>query len=251
MIKRLVVLLPNIAGGGAEIVAIEQIKYLRSLVRYKVDLVLQVDNVEYDLGDLDYICLGTRNTFLGVWRFFLHCRRKNYDLFIGHMAGPNIIVGIVAKFCGAKSLLNVHSIWTTERGELTGLKNRIINQSYRLALNLSSRIIAVSQGVKQDLLPIVRNNKIDVCYNPLRFHENIDRRYQLKSQLRLKVLLVGRLVDVKRPLEFLKNIAAKAPMIDFIVVGDGPLMSDLREYVKENSMESYVSFTCYNCLFKR
>ena len=125
-------------------------------------------------------------------------------------------------------------------------KKRFLGGIFRLLLTGASSqllgIIAVSESVKNG--PLCRKSvPIQVCYlgTDIQFS-----RSDLKDIERPRLLFLGRMVEVKRPLWLIERIGALKNQIALeknclTVVGDGPLLEDARKLVANLSLEHYVN----------
>jgi glycosyltransferase involved in cell wall biosynthesis len=120
---------------------------------------------------------------------------------------------------------------------------------------LSSRIIAISQSLKRELIEkgvpekkirVVRHGINPTSVNPT--EEEIDRvRRTLNLNGRKKIVgTVGRLTRVKNHEMFLRSgklLAAKHPDLALLIVGDGPLKMDLEALARDLSIAEITVFT--------
>ncbi len=155
----------------------------------------------------------------------------------------------------AASLARVPVVITSVHGNYRKdlrLKRKLAN---RILSNVTDRIVAVSESIKQDILKydriepfkvIVINNGVDIIkFNPEGNFHNIRREFSI-SDSEIIIGFIGRLVPAKG-LEYLINafslLSRELKNIKLLIVGEGSLLNILRERVKENAINQKVIFT--------
>ncbi|MDE2028380.1 MAG: glycosyltransferase [Candidatus Omnitrophica bacterium] len=180
------------------------------------------------------------------WRLILTMsqmiRAGGYDVVHTHNFSPLIYGSMAARLVGVKCLNTRHG------SEPTG--------TYKFIWDLNSRVIAVSEYTKGELL---RNNtisedKVSVIYNAIpeaEFNSGLDGQLvnPLKKELGLDkariVGIVGRLSPEKDHMTLLKAmkiIVADYKNVCLLVVGDGDQRSCLEQYCIQNRLSDKVRF---------
>lgn len=166
-----------------------------------------------------------------------------------HQYHANLYGRIAAKICKVPCVVaSVHNIYTRDKK----IHRRIINS---VLAKFTDKIVAVSEEVKKDILKYDRipEDKIEVIYNgidPDIFSNEFDKENIKKSlgiDLKAPVIgTVGRLTMQKGQiylLEAISKIKDKFPHIKVLIVGDGPLMENLKNYTKSSGISENVIFT--------
>jgi len=143
---------------------------------------------------------------------------------------------------------SVHNVYTRDKK----LHRRIIN---RFLARFTDKIIAVSEEVKRDILKYdkIPEDKVQVIYNGVdqnAFNESFDKE-QVKKKLGINpdfpvIGTVGRLTEQKGHIYLLQAISKlknKFPDIKVLIVGDGPLMEELKSYANSAGLSNNVIFT--------
>lgn len=119
-----------------------------------------------------------------------------------------------------------------------GWKNR-----YKKLARYGARFIAASDFMKRQLIDLgFPSEKISVIYFGLNLNQ---LPYQNKNFSKLNILMAGRLVEKKgfeyalQAVTLLKSKGIKLPVTIF---GDGPLLSKLKTFAKENGIDSQITF---------
>lgn len=132
------------------------------------------------------------------------------------------------------------------------LERKIAN---KILSNVTDRIVAVSESIKQDILRydkieplkvIVINNGVDTTkFNPEGKFRNIRREFSI-SDNEIIIGFIGRFVPAKG-LEYLIDafslLNRELKNIKLLMVGEGSLLSSLKEKVQENGINEKVIFT--------
>lgn len=110
-------------------------------------------------------------------------------------------------------------------------------------------IIAVSEPAKE-LASKMYKTEVDILGNSFDF--NFYNKYKVKkNSKRLELLFLGRLVkrkgcqDLLRALSIIERSVSNLPEYRLSIVGDGPLMGELKKYVLNNDLENKVVFKGY------
>lgn len=175
-------------------------------------------------------------------------RRNKFNYVISFMENANLIN--VLSRCGEEVLIserNMISFYNT-----TKVKKYIIKTIAKKA----DKIIALSKGVKQDLIDNfgVNDKKIWVVYNSCT-KENLQTRnevtlneYQKLDKQYRYIVNMGRLHYQKGQWHLIKAfslIADKYPDVKLIIIGQGILEETLKKLTKNLSLENRIIFTGY------
>ncbi len=180
-------------------------------------------------------------------RFYLFLKHTKPDIIHFHFSK------YVDEFSMAAFKLNIPFIWTAHQllnessDDETGIK--------KLKPHPKLKIIAVSHAVKNDILAINPELKVDVIYNGLDMdrltyhHKNQNFREILNIPLNHIVFCgIGRLNNEKGYdifLEAAKEISKKYKQISFILAGTGPLQTKFSSYIATNFPQANFHFIGY------
>ncbi|MDE2027686.1 MAG: glycosyltransferase [Candidatus Omnitrophica bacterium] len=177
-----------------------------------------------------------------IFRMAQMIRSGGYDLVHTHNFSPLIYGSIAARLAGVKCLNTRHG------SEPTG--------TYKLIWDLNSRVIAVSEYTRNELLKnnTISEGKVSVIYNAIPEAEfNFDSNAQPESSLRKQLGLVnarligivGRLSPEKDHLTLfkaIKNIVSDSKDVCLFVVGDGDQRSCLEQYCVQHRLSDNIHF---------
>lgn len=140
-------------------------------------------------------------------------------------------------------------------GYFSPLKTKVFILIERLLALVSTKIIAISELQKKDLLRerITSNSKITVI--PLGFDFSrilpIEPEEKLRKELNIPddkiiVAIIGRITHIKNHalfFEIAQRVLAITDHVHFLVIGDGDMRLDAEQQVKKMGIEKSVSFT--------
>ena len=164
------------------------------------------------------------------------------------MYRPDIIhthdynAGIVATLTMTKTPIVNHLHNNTPWMKTFNLKSII----YGLSTIRYKYIYMVSDSVRNEyIFKFLFKNKSEIVGNPLDIKkiEELAREENCEFANQFDVVFLGRLADQKRPLLFIsimKKICKSLPTLKAIMVGSGPLESDVKKAISENGLEQNV-----------
>jgi glycosyltransferase involved in cell wall biosynthesis len=142
---------------------------------------------------------------------------------------------------------SVHNIYTIDRKP----HRRVIN---RFLAEFTDKIVAVSETVKHDILKYdgLSEDKVTVIYNGIdtvRFSDVdgsiIRKEFNIQSDIPI-VGTIGRLTlqkGQKYLIEAISLVKKRFPQIILLIVGDGPMKEELKEYAKSIGLNGHIIFT--------
>ena len=180
------------------------------------------------------------------------CRHASIDVVFAHLAIPSLAALLVKPFIDAKVVCFRHHFnFVATKGSRHLKVNRIDNLIDKINARLASTIIIPSNYLKELINKTegVRLNKMKVipyAYDWNMFIERTHLNCNLeKSEGRLKLLVISRLTELKRPalaLELLHVLRKDGSDVTLTVVGTGDLMNDLHHYSKSLGVSERVQF---------
>ncbi len=239
--------------GGAES---QVISLLRSL---KMEDYLTVSVVVFNHGiladklikeglNIEIIDEATNNMIKMLLRIFVVAKREKPFIFHCHGYKETFLGGIVSKLLGIKLVRTHHGKGMLE----TDYFHKIIewvNTKF-----LTNKEIAVSNELKTVIKQNGGNNKkISVIHNGLECRPDLETKCDadiykklIKQRNSIVIGTVGRLVPVKGQKYFLDAasiILKSKENITFLILGDGPLMDELKKYARDKNIENNIIFT--------
>ncbi len=227
------------AGHEVEFVVSLNEGILKNELRSKVEII--------DLG-----CIKLRDSFDKMYRYI---KQSSADLLITGPTYPNIIAitcNLVA-FKKLKIVVTQHSYQDVEMNSL-GLAGKLAPYLIKLTYNYAYKVVAVSQGVKLDLISNynIKTEKIEVIYNAIlndsffkKSNEPLEESIFNKISSENYLVAVGRLEIVKN-YPFLINVYSKMKSeipnfnYDLVILGDGTERHNLVKQIKELGIEKHV-----------
>ncbi len=160
-----------------------------------------------------------------------------------------ILAGIEARRLSGKPLVfQVHALEIDRSGEAL---NQEVFDIEQYGLQEADHIIAVSQYTKNRIIERygVAADKITVAYNGLFRHQHPKKHAVMASKNSLKtILFLGRLTYQKGVFYFIeaaRSILAKRNDIQFVIAGEGDLLSSAIEQVASLKLGTHIHFTYF------
>jgi glycosyltransferase involved in cell wall biosynthesis len=255
--RKVLFLIPNLSGGGAERVMSNLLNYFSN--EFKVSAVFFNNNHVYPLPndckvyylDNDLPRIGFIKKLMRIIYLRNVIKKEKLDVALSFLANLYLITSaIFPRRLNVKLIIAEHN---TISYILKFSKNKTLKKILSKALYKKvDNIIAVSKGVKEDLMKTFNlpQEKIKVIYNP----HDIDKIQKLsKEQINHPWLVdkkypvminVGRLTYQKGQDILLKAFKIVSEKIEsrLIILGEGPLLKQLKDLAKELGIENKVDF---------
>jgi glycosyltransferase involved in cell wall biosynthesis len=251
--KRIAFFLPNLAGGGAERVAVN---LLQGMVKRDVPLDLVLANA--DGPYLSQVPEQVRLVNLsagGVMKAVLplaHYLKENRPIaLLSHMNHTNVSAVLARELAGTKTRLVLveHNTLSVSKSKL--FRSKFVPPFMKLLYPRADVIVGVSQGVADDLECQMgfEPGKIRVVYNPVVDNELIAKAKSPLDHPWFKkgnppvFLAVGRLTEQKDFLTLIKAFALlrKQMLARLIILGEGESRSELEAMIKTLEISEDVS----------
>ncbi|MBP3604425.1 MAG: glycosyltransferase [Lachnospiraceae bacterium] len=192
------------------------------------------------------------NRIFQLWNLV---RKEKYDAVIVHHEGLGIYLFfliLLYSFPSIRFIKYLHCAFE-EKYFYTGkkIKDYLYYKVLEKILLKSCHIIAVSRFVKESYCNEFKcdADKITVIYNGINFCD--DEKFvekEIRTSETIKLLYVGRLVDVKgiqSLLNAVKQLLAEGENIELNVLGDGEDRWKYEDFVRENNIENKIFFRGY------
>ncbi len=250
-------LITSLSGGGAERVASELSINLNNDIERKI--IILTDNISYKYDqkpeslhlklDLKNPLLCILYSIIGILRYRKKINSDEPDISLSFLLLDNVINIISNMFNkNVKIIISIH----------TNLHNKFKNNPFYnlivlvlpLIMNRADRIIAVSEGVKNNLINEfgINPEKIIVLHNPLdteKISKQMSSSIQSCSNKKPTFINIGRLTDVKGQWHLIRAFSLVRKQMDarLIICGEGPLESLLKKLVIDLNLNEDVLFT--------
>jgi glycosyltransferase involved in cell wall biosynthesis len=177
-------------------------------------------------------------------------RLNKFDLIHAHASKPGFLTRVAALGSGVPVLYSPHCF--AFHAGASQLSNLIISSLENLASYFTTRIIAVSDGEREQAQKyrVGRDDQITVIHTgiePAPYRQPIDKSL-LKESLGIPLSSpvigsVGRLSEQKSPLDFVRvaeTVHRSRPDAHFVWVGDGPLDAEVRKLSASLHLDSVI-----------
>ncbi len=258
--KKIVFVIPNMEGGGAERTVSNLLKCL-DRDKGELYLVLYEKKVKYDIpADVRFFSLNVSpspNIFIKIYNYILRIfkistilRDIKPDTVISFLTDANISVILAKLLAFSKSRLVI-----SERNSISSVYNagyqKIKKFLIRFLYGYADRIITVSEDISGELMGYgiakekitVIHNMVD-CRNIAVLSEEEVFETDVFNQGLPVIITVGSLTKQKNHVLLLKAFKAVLNYIDarLLILGEGPLLGELTEQSKMLGLEDKIVF---------
>ena len=247
--------IPSLRGGGAERVMVTLANSFAGR-GHKVDLVLVQAAGPYlaEVSDLVRVVdLGAGRVLRSLPRLVWYLRRERPAVLLSALSHANVVAAIAHRLAASRSLLVLSercAVSAPYESE-TNPSARWLRQLMRLTYPLADAVVAVSNGVRDDLAATIglARDRIHTIYNPVVDEHLLTRSHEAVSHPWFEpgappvVLGVGRLTPQK---DFATLIRAFALVRQqrharLVILGEGELRSELEALIRSLRLQSDVS----------
>lgn len=251
--KRIAFFVPNLAGGGAERVAVN---LLQGMAKREVPLDLILANAEGPYlkqvpEQVRLINLGVGRVMKAVVPLSRYLKENRPIALLSHMNHTNVSAILAKELAGTKTRLVLveHNTLSVDKSKL--FRSKLVPPFMKLLYPRADVIVGVSRGVAEDLERQMgfAPGTIKVVYNPV-----VDREMLAKSKAPLEhpwfqpgnppvFLAVGRLTEQKDFLNLIKALALlkKQRQARLIILGEGECRSELEAAIEHLELSEDVA----------
>ncbi|MEW5322826.1 glycosyltransferase family 4 protein [Geobacillus thermoleovorans] len=242
----------NETGGGM----VHILSLLQQFDRREMTLGLLECSVVYEEAQkrgLSTVCFGQTSKYdLSVLKIVAsYIERERFDIIHTHGARANLFGYLLKKWMGCQSRW-VTTIHSDPREDFTGCgwRGNVWTGLHRFALKFPDHYFAISKRFRDLLVSFgIRASRITVIYNGICFEEPscpLIRRQDIGiDEDDFVLIMVARLHPVKGhmlALEATKRLVSIYRQVKLLLVGDGPLLGDLQEKMRDLGLERHVFF---------
>jgi len=255
MKRNILIIIPQLSGGGAERVAANISKMLEN--RYNVFLATFFDSeLKFSYGgnliNLDIPSMKGLNRykmFLGRLRKLKYIKRTySIDCSISFLNNPNLY-NVLSK-SKEKVIISIRS----NQSQTAPSKLRRVMIKY--ALNIADKTISISDGVKYDLITKfgASNDKVLTIYNPINIEEiqkdliEEDKNIRYLQEDVFNITCIGSLRECKGHLQLIKSFKKVYENHDnarLTIIGEGERRKKLQEFIDSYGLNNCVKLYGY------
>ncbi|MFA7029450.1 MAG: glycosyltransferase family 4 protein [Candidatus Cloacimonadaceae bacterium] len=210
---------------------------------------------------IEPIIIKSMGREISLWKDFLSeiqliklLKKEKPDIVHTHTSKAGTLGRIAAILTGVPQIYHTFHGHTFE-GYFSPLKTKIFIKIERFLARFSTKIIAISERQKEDLVrfKIAKPDKITII--PLGFDFSrllpYDKEQKLRQKLNLgpdtiTIALIGRVTAIKNPFLFIyiaNEVLKQRKNVHFLIIGDGELTEDCKNLVNKLGIQDFVSFT--------
>lgn len=246
--------IPSLNAGGAEKMLIKLANHFAKNNDFSIYFIVLKKGVlikELNLKDIELINLHKKRALYSIFSLARVLKNIQPDVIFSALGHANISAVIANMVSRTNTRVIISERSTISNAPLFsgGIKSNINKVIYKFFYLRSDGIVAISNGVKEDLIKTlsIPENKISVIYNPA-YPENTEQvipiNYsKLLNNKKTKFLItVGRLEKAKDFLTLLKSISLiRSSPIHLFILGEGSERPLLEKYIIENNLSGIVT----------
>ena len=242
--KKLFLVLPSLARGGAERVMIHLANHIHGESFDITMIIFSATRESYthlDTHKTKLINLKSTRVRSGIKKLIKLIRKEKPDVLLSTSVQVNLSLGML-KFLlpsGVKCIARESSIPSKR---YHSWNPRLYKYYYKFAFNNFDHIICQSNAMSDDLITNfeIDRQKISVINNPVEDQKILDHRNIPPESF--DVVLVANLNKQKGIDRFIKSVALVKSDIQVAILGDGPQKSALEDLSKKHGTDSNIKF---------
>lgn len=256
--KNVAFIIHALSNGGAERImsyltqnySAAENKYLIVYHRCEVEYDFSGEIISLDIEPSDKIIGKLLNYVKRIYRLRKIKSELNIDKSISMLDSPNI-VNILSR----RKDKVIISFRNHKSKEYTGLKKNIYIKLSRFLYNKADKIVAISEGVAEDLIKNIKldKNKIQVIYNPIdtrKINSIMSEEVEEFNEFKDKKIIInsGRLTNQKGQwhlLKAFKKVCERNENVVLAILGQGELQIRLEQLAEDLGIASKVIFLGY------
>lgn len=178
-------------------------------------------------------------------------KSRKVDIIHGHLPDSSMLAVLMGVILKKPSVITIHSSNIMPFNRQAPFRNRLRTSVIRFAFRKANVLIAVGDDVRKGQKKLLGNDiPITTIFNSIDYEKFAKQRNggEIRKKMSipqesLVITCVGRLVVMKGHSYLLKAVAQlkkKFPSICLLLVGDGPLLPDLREEIERMGLDGVV-----------
>jgi len=241
--------------GGAEVFIVQLSNYLiKQNYKVKILTLTSIKELPHSIDSkVELLTLEKDSIRKAIFKLFLFLRNQNFDIFIANVWPLTFIASFTNLFnLRKKTVLIEHGILTKNFEKESPLFKFLQNLSILFFHNLASKVIAVSNSVKKDLINRrVSQKKITTIYNSFRILPvTLEKELSFESWTNysgIKLISIANLKPEKnlkcllQALDIIQNkFKVKARLL---LIGDGPEKGELEAIARNFDISKNIIFS--------
>jgi len=257
--KKIIFILPNLSGGGAEKVILKLAEFLNSTNKVKADILIFKNKFDYDASSFSgkIISIFPENKKIKKiffpFIFKLYKNFKNYDILIGGLElFPSYSAVLIGKIQRKKIILMNHTFLSEYIKKKCSKQKCILHKILTIIINrFANKIVSVSIQSMKDLEKkfFLPKKKLTYIYNPIDLKEikklskePLEETYK-SIFFKKTIISVGRL-DYQKGFDLLINAVSLIKNLDFnlAILGQGEDETKLKNLTKKLNLDKKIFF---------
>ena len=244
---------------GTEIHLLNLIKKIKKIKKFKIEVICTGGELEKRIKEIGIktkkIPMRNKYDIKSLFLIYKYINNEDFDIVHTHLGISSLLGRIAAKLSGVSKIIMTEHLWSDFNEDMNYLVNKIhLFIYFLLAKFTTDKIIAVSEAVKSFLVneAWVSKNKVKVIYNGVEVKKNKTYNFKKnkfidKYNINKKDFLIGIIgrLSAEKGHKYLFEAIKKNKNNNFklLVIGEGKLENELKEYANKENIEDKIIFT--------
>lgn len=244
--KKVFFIIPSIETGGAEKMFLSLSENFNLEKDIDVTLIScyekPYENVLNYSENLKVLYLNKKSTLASFFSLYRLIVTHQPDVVFSTIIHLNVMMGVIKFFCrmiNTRFIARETLIPSVEYSSV--LSHMFFRTMCRLTFPIMDKIIFQSEYMKSDFIKFVGDVNDSIVINNFVDDALIPKKNDLNNNY-INILFVGRIVDVKQVDKTIDVLSYLPDYFRLQIIGDGPLMPSLKEYVTKKNLEQRVCF---------
>jgi len=244
---KVIIILPSLAGGGAEKVLISFVENLN--IKTFNPILILLNNygpLNPKIPDSNIINLSNLRLRYSLIKLFRELKNLKPDIVLSTFPHISVVLLLFKKLFLKDLRIIVREPNMVNLSLSHSPFSKIMKMLHKYLMPLADHIIVTSKAMEDDFIRRgILNSKISLIYNPI----DKNRIRKIDNMIRypgegLRLVTVGRLV-FQKGLDRIIPIIKKINNCHLTIIGEGPCKKDLEEQIKQFGLNTKVKFTGY------
>lgn len=245
--KKILFVLPSLCAGGAERVMSFVAQQLdNSIFETKLLVLGFKSDAVYNVDTIPVHYLNEKRLLSSVQKLFSYIKSEKPSIVISSIGHVNLMMGFFSFYFKSIQFVGREASVVSKMNEYAEINSNITSFLMKIFYPKLAAIICQSEDMKNDFIQTygIKQSKLFLIHNPITAIDN--QLIEKESKATIKFITVGRLSEEKGYFRILSGLSKiNKYSFHYTIIGSGPQMEKIKEYVFELKLGEKVSFIPY------